>query len=301
MKKKGLMINSTNSPLDKVTLAKSELKLLASGDGVEIMHQELNENIIFDVYPAENGSTIVEFFYILEGKIQYLSANEEEMTIINSGDYFYTQNLTEPHVFKALTKVKLLYISSQPVFHYLGESLVELHKINEEIDKKDKYTHGHSERVLDIVIKIALEMRLNRDKIAALSIAALFHDLGKIFVEDNILSKPSELSDSEFENIKKHPENSAKYVKNIKYIDVSEIVMQHHERMDGSGYPNGLKGDEITIEAKIIAVADTFDAMTSDRPYRKALTHQEAIDEIVKLSGIKYDPQVVLAFLNTVR
>ncbi|QVK16841.1 HD domain-containing protein [Mycoplasmatota bacterium] len=301
MNKNGLSINHKDNALDKVTMSGSELKLLASGDGVEIMHQELNANITFDVFPTEDGSALMEFFYVLEGQIEYLSEDKNELITLNPGDYFYTKNITHPCVFKTLTKVKWLYLSSQPVFHYLGESLTELHRINQEIEHKDKYTRGHSERVQKIAVKIALEMRLIRDRIAALAIAALFHDLGKIYVDDKILKKPAKLTTEEYENIKHHPENSAKYVKNIKYIDVSDIVMQHHERIDGSGYPKGLKGDEICIEAKIIAVADTFDAMTTDRPYRKALSAKRAIDEITSFKGILFDPAVVDAFLSTVK
>jgi len=301
MNKNGISINYSDFALDKMKLLNSELKLLASGDGVEIMLQELNSNITFDVYPAENDSSLMEFFYVIEGQIEFLTDYNDEMTILKAGDYFYTKYIKEPCLFKTLTKVKMLYLSSQPIFHYLGESLSELHKLNKEIDVKDKYTHGHSERVQDLSVNIALEMRLNRDKIAALSLAALFHDLGKVCIDDYILSKPDKLTNEEFDDIKKHPENGAKYVKNIKYIDVSEIVIQHHERIDGSGYPKGLKGNEICIEARIIAVADTFDAMTSDRPYRKAVTPQESVDEIISLSGILYDPLVVEAFIMTIK
>ncbi len=297
----GLLIhnNKDQDGLDKVTLDNSELKLIASGDGVEVMIQAINANITFDIYPPEDNAPIMEFFYVIEGQVEYLST--EESVLINPHEYFYTKNLTKPCVFKALTKVKLLYVSSQPVFHFIGESLTELHNINKEIDLKDKYTRGHSERVQNLTIKIALQMQLNRDKIASLALAALFHDLGKIFIDDKILRKPGKLTFDEYESVKLHPENSANYVKKIKYIDVSDIVLQHHERIDGSGYPLGLKDDKICIEAKIIAVADTFDAMTTDRPYRSAVTPKEAIDEIKRLSGIWYDPSVVEAFILTLQ
>src|SRR5690554_10049 len=298
MKYKGLVINSKNSVLDKVGLTNSELGLLASGDGTEIMIQRLNENITFDIYPEENNPSLMDFFYVLEGKISFLSLNNKEKNIIKKGDYFYTRYLQEPCIFRTLSKVKMLYVSSQPIFHNLGESLKELHKINQDIDKMDNYTRSHSERVQDLSLKIGLNMGLNQDILTRLSLSALFHDLGKINIDNKILNKPNRLTSNEFKEIKKHPIISAEYVENIKYMDVSEIVLQHHERIDGSGYPNGLRGNQICIEAKIMAVADSYDAMTTNRPYRKAISQKEAIDKILKLSGKIYDSKVVNAFLK---
>lgn len=296
MKYKGLLISK--DVLDKVTLPNSQLGLLASGDGIEIMMQSFNENITFDIFPVEDNPSLMEFFYVLEGCIEYYPNNSNDRILINKGEFFYTKFLDELCIFKTLSKVKLLYVSSQPVFHYIGESLKELHKINEEINEKDNYTRRHSERVQRLAFKIGLEMNLNREVLTRLSIAALFHDLGKIYIDNKILNKPSKLTNDEFELMKKHPINSAEYVKNKTYIDVSDIVLQHHERIDGSGYPKGLKNEDICIEAKIIAVADSYDAMTSDRPYRKGMEREKAINEIKKLSGILYDEDVVKAFIK---
>lgn len=298
MKKKGLLIHEKNEILDKVSLLSSELRLLASGDGVEIMIHELNPDITFDIYPPDDeDSTLMEFFYVLDGNISYIPLSGEEK-ILKTGDYFYTKNNKEIYIFKTLSRVKLLYVSSQPVFHLLSESMSELHKINEEIERKDSYTRSHCERVQDLAVKIALEMNLNREMISRIAIAALFHDIGKIFIDDSILNKKDKLTKEEFEKIKTHPLHSANYVKNLKYLDVSDIVRQHHERIDGSGYPYGLKDNEICLEAKIIAVSDTFDAMTSNRPYRKAIDPKLSVQEIKELSGKLYDPEVVKAFIN---
>ncbi len=197
MSKKGMSICKKGYSIDKVTLASSELKLLASFDGVEVMHQELDANITFDVYPAEEGMKILEFFYLLDGEIKCI-VSDENIDVLTPGDYFYATNLKEHYVFKTLTNVKLLYISSQPLFYYIGEALIKLHKINEQIERKDNYTRGHSERVQDYAMKIALELELERDKLAKLAIAALFHDLGKIYIEDYILNKPDKLTDNEY-------------------------------------------------------------------------------------------------------
>lgn len=297
MKKKGLIISNIENSIDKAILEKQELRLLAFGDGTEIMVQEIDANVTFDVFPSEGTSSIMEFFYIIEGQLEYLS-NESNNKILNTGDYIYAKQIEKVHVFNTLTPVKMLYVSTEPIFHYLGESLKQLHIINRQVDRKDKYTYGHSERVQNFSIKTALKMGLERESFSKLAIASLFHDVGKIEIPNYILKKPSSLTSVEFEIIKSHVEHSANLVKSIKYYDSSDIVMQHHERLDGSGYPKGLKGDEISIEAKIIAVVDSFDAMTSDRPYRKAFTKEYAINEIRSLVGKHFDKSVVDAFVE---
>jgi|SRR5690554_3425390 len=299
MKDNGLSIFNANDALDKVALPYSELKLLASDGGVEIMQQELEAESTFDVYPSKDKSSLMEFFYVLEGKLEYFINNEK--FILNPGDYFYTKGNDSTCTFTVSTKSKILYVSPQPVFHYIGEVISSLHQINAEIDEKDKYTLNHCERVQNLAVQIALEMNLDRSKISGLAVAALFHDLGKISIDHDILVKPEKLSREEFAEIKKHPIHSAKYVKKIKYIDASGIVIQHHERFNGTGYPKGLKEEEILLEARIIAVADAFDAMTTNRPYKNAVTPQEAVNEIVRLSGKWYDPIVVNAFVQVLK
>lgn len=297
MKYNGFNIVEEGGFLDKSTLNKHELKLLASGDGVEIMIQEIDENITFDIYPSEQGSTMMEFFYILEGELSYLPV-EGKQRVLKKGEYFYFKQNINTHLFKTNTKVKMLYVSSQPVFHFLSDYLSNLFKVINEVEKKDKYTHNHSDRVCKYAVKIAYEMGINRDIITNVAIASLFHDVGKVLVPDYILNKAGKLTEHEFEIIKKHPKYSADFIKDIKYADVMHIVKQHHERLDGSGYPNGLKSDEICLEAKIIAVADTFDAMTSDRPYRKALSNEIALDELISLSGKHFDKDIVISLIK---
>lgn len=299
MKINGVSLFTKDEVLDKVALPYSELKLLASDGGVEIMLQEIEPQSTFDVYPSKDKSALMEFFYVLEGQLEY--NKDEEKYILNSGDYFYSKNNEITTTFIANVKSKILFVSPQPVFHYIGEVISSLHQINYEIDEMDKYTLKHCERVQNLAVKIALEMNLDRSKISGLAVAALFHDLGKISIDHDILVKPEKLSREEFAEIKKHPIHSAKYVKKIKYIDASAIVLQHHERYDGTGYPRNLKEEEILIEARIIAVADAYDAMITDRPYRKALTPQEAVNEIIRLSGKWYDPVVVNAFVQVLK
>lgn len=169
------------------------------------------------------------------------------------------------------------------------------------VDARDPYTAGHSSRVSKISIMIAREMNLDNSFIETLEYGTLFHDIGKIGIPDNILNKPGKLTYEEFEQIKKHPELGYKILSNVAFLNESlPLITHHHERYDGNGYPNQLIGKDIPLGSRIIAIADTFDAMTSDRPYRQALSTEIAITEIVKNSGSQFDPNIVDYFLRIV-
>jgi len=166
------------------------------------------------------------------------------------------------------------------------------------IDAKDHYTMNHSEHVTDYAVAIAKEMGLSAAEIEDIRRACQLHDLGKIGVHDQILTKPDKLNPDEWEEIKLHSSKSAEILKPLAFLgEVIILVEQHHERYDGAGYPHGLKGDQIKLGARILAVADSFDAMVTQRPYRQGLNIDVAIEEIKKNSGIQFDPKVVEAFL----
>jgi len=166
------------------------------------------------------------------------------------------------------------------------------------LDIKDPYTAGHQKKVGRLAIAIAEEMGLSKDQIEGISVAGNLHDIGKIYVPSEILSKPGKLSDLEFAMIKTHCQAGYEIIKEIEFPwPVAEVLLQHHERMNGSGYPRGLAGDELLLEARIMAVADVVEAMASHRPYRPALGIDTALDEILSNRGILYDPDVVDACL----
>jgi len=161
-------------------------------------------------------------------------------------------------------------------------------------EMRDPYTAGHQHRVAKLAQAIAVEMGLPEKQIEGIQLAALIHDLGKIYVPAEILSKPGRLTEVEFNMIKTHPQVGYDILKTIKFPwPVAQIVHQHHERMDGSGYPSGLSGEDIILEARILGVADVIEAMASHRPYRPAVGIDKALEEISKNRGILYDTQVV--------
>lgn len=157
----------------------------------------------------------------------------------------------------------------------------------------------HSKRVSKICEKIAINMNFDKDNVNQIRIAGLMHDIGKMGIDQNILNKPKALSDDEWKEMRRHPEIGYRILSSSnEFSEISEYVLKHHERWDGKGYPGGFKGEEISLQSRIIAVADSYDAMTSDRSYRKGLSVEDAIIEINRCSGTQFDPYVVKVFIE---
>jgi len=170
------------------------------------------------------------------------------------------------------------------------------------IDERDEYTYSHSIRVANYTRKIAEELNLPLNVINEIEIAGRVHDLGKINIDDSILKKNGKLTDEEYNIIKKHPEVAYRVLKNFKnYKNVAGYVLYHHVHVDGGGYPKRKSNRPIPLGARILAVADSYDAMTTDRPYRKALPQHFAVEELKRCSGTQFDPRVVNAFINVLK
>jgi len=168
------------------------------------------------------------------------------------------------------------------------------------VDLRDAYTGGHSGRVGSYARAIGVHLGLPEAQLDQVVMAALLHDIGKIGVPDHVLLKRGKLTPEEFAYIKKHPELGWMALKNISdFKSLSLIVLHHHERMDGGGYPGGLKGSAIPLGSRIIAVVDSYDALTTDRPYRMARTRQEAVDELLSCAESQFDSRVLAAFLDS--
>lgn len=184
----------------------------------------------------------------------------------------------------------------------LEESALEaVESLNATVDAKDPYTAGHSLRVQRIAVGLGEELGLERECLDRLRFAGLFHDIGKIGVPDAILTKPDRLTKHEFEIVKRHPEDGARIIGRLHRLRaVVPAVLHHHERWDGFGYPHGLSGDEIPLEAAIVGLADAIDAMTTDRPYSSARSLEDATDEVVRNRGTQFAPAVVDAYVALV-
>ena len=167
------------------------------------------------------------------------------------------------------------------------------------LDAKDSYTFGHSMRVAYFSLVTGSEAELSPVEMRELELSAIFHDIGKIATPDAVLNKPSRLSEEEFNIMKQHPDKSYEILKDFPdFQKIAENARLHHERYDGKGYPLGLKGEEIPVLARIILIADTFDAMTSTRPYRKGLPYEVAYEELEQFSGTQFDPNLVKCFIS---
>jgi putative nucleotidyltransferase with HDIG domain len=182
------------------------------------------------------------------------------------------------------------------------ETIINMMKtLSTALDAKDSYTAGHSERVAELSVKIGKYMGLSHKELLKLERGAILHDIGKLIVDISYISKPGPLTPDEFEIMASHPEVGARILKPLDFLDEEiTIVKRHHEAWDGSGYPDGLHGEEIGILPSIVAVADVYDALTSDRSYRPAWPREDALDEIKNLSGKKFNPVVVEILLHIV-
>lgn len=267
--------------------------VIASMNQVEISELMVKEGKLLLLIPGITG-LVNEFAYLLEGEL----VEESGAFRICEGDSFYVSNLSQTLYTRAIKDSRMLYLTNESVVTALTDSMKNLHEMVTELDKKDRYTKSHCSRVVEWAPLLAKAMKLSDRELQILLSAALFHDVGKIEISNEILHKPASLSKAEFERIKNHPSIGKAIAEDHHLHEVGQVIEQHHERIDGSGYPNGLKGEEIRIEARIIAVIDSYDAMTSDRPYRKGLSRKEAVEELIKYRGLHYEAEVVDHFLD---
>jgi len=211
-----------------------------------------------------------------------------------------------------LSILPVSYISN--VFILNGATLIENSRLNQKvtegykstikalaasIDAKDHYTRGHSQRVTEFALLGASSLPMSSEELEILEYAGILHDIGKIGIPDSILRKPGPLTQEEWEIIRQHPEIGANIIEDIPFLEEARnLAMHHHERYDGGGYPQGLAGENIPLGSRLLAVADTFDAMTTDRAYRKALTTDDALNELRKVCGMQLCPVAVEAFIS---
>ncbi len=233
-----------------------------------------------------------ETYYILAGTLRYGAST------LGTGDYIVTSGLDEACTLSALSEVRFLYFTTKPIFHTLSQELDELMRLAVEVELRDGYTAGHCRRLQTLSYATGQELGLPPDRLYLLDYGAYLHDVGKVKVPLDILQKPSALSAPEWHIVKQHPTFGRELLETTYLKEAGAIVEQHHERRDGSGYPYGLSGDDILIESSVVAVADTYDAMTTDRPYRRALSPEQAFGELKQYAGLHYPKEVVSAFIS---
>jgi len=194
-------------------------------------------------------------------------------------------------------------IENATLYQNLHESYLSIIRaLVSALELKDSYTRGHSESVTRYAVALAERLKLSPQEIKSIEVAAVLHDIGKIGINDNILSKPERLDEEEWKEVKQHPEFSYKILKEVNFPwDIKPIIYAHHERYNGKGYPAGLKGRKIPLGARILAVADTFAAMTSDRAYRKRLSKERVIEELKMVAGTQLDPEITEVFIEILR
>jgi len=191
-------------------------------------------------------------------------------------------------------------IENATLYQNLHESYLSIIRaLVSALELKDSYTSGHSESVSRYAVALAKGLKLSPQEIDSIEVAAILHDVGKIGVQESILNKPEKLDDEEWKEVRRHPEFSYKILKEVNFPwKIKPLIYAHHERYNGKGYPAGLKGEKIPLGARILAVADTFAAMTSDRAYRKGLSKEVAIEELKRVAGTQLDPELVKVFVE---
>ena len=305
---KGLQIRRAGSSIETVYSTDGEIKLRLTEPGAELVEFNLRAGDRLtlvptagtDVADSSNGEVLqpnTEIYYVLEGTLR---SEFTEPKHLGYGDIITTRDLQDTTVFDVERDVKIICITTRPAFHEFSGVVRDLMRLAEEVELKDKGSAEHCARVSGLAVKMGKQLGLPSDRMLRLDYGAYLHDLGKVKVPLEILLKPSRLTDDEWQIIKKHPTYGRELVEGTAMNDIGSIIEQHHERFNGSGYPNGLSGTEILTESYLVAVADSFDAMTSNRPYHDASSQQYAVSEIIKGSNRFYPREVVEAFLSCV-
>lgn len=247
---------------------------------------------------------LIKPFNLEEVVLSIRNALEKRRLVLENR--MYQDHLEE--IVKAQTEeIRQLLVTEQRRLNELNKAIEEidvthsatLDALSTALDYRDNETEGHSQRVVRYSLEIGRAMGLERHDMEILGRGTLLHDIGKIGVPDAVLWKPGKLTDEEWVEMRNHVEYGYRMLKHIPFLrDAAMIMLHHHERFDGAGYPQNLKDDDIVIGARIFAIADTYDAMTTDRPYRKALTDLNAREEIARCNGSQFDPTIVEAFFN---
>lgn len=294
---KDLFLLRSGESLLEVRQNQNSYRLLADQDKVNVSVSHIKADSAVWITPGEQHHYL-EYYMLLSGEI--IIPHDGKQEHLHPGDSFSVVDLDEEISLIPVTDIELLCVSSQPVFDDLMAFVNDLNDLCRQIDEKDHYTYGHCRRVMRYAQALGRAFSLSDERQHDLLLAALYHDVGKCTIPREILVKPARLTEDEFAVMREHPNSSAKILDGRFSEAVSRIARGHHECLDGSGYPNHLTADQIDLETRILAVADVFDAMTTDRPYKAGKSLDEAIAELSRLTN-RYDADVIAALCQLER
>lgn len=290
----GFNFRANDAPIDRIQIPAMTVDLISQGDGVEVIRQELDQEAIIGMRPEE-GWTALEALYVLKGRLRI----QTNGMILGPGDGLSACPVREPLLMEALEPSSVLYISSEPVFHLYRQDLGDLFALATDVEVKDGNTRFHCRRIQRMSVAVGSRLSLTSEELYALTYGSFLHDIGKVRIPDPILGKPGPLSLEEWAIMRTHAVLGEKILLEKPFLkSAARVARQHHERLDGSGYPDGLSGSEISVEAGIVAVVDTYDAMTSQRVYRETPGPRAAREVLFKGRGLWYYPETVDAFLS---
>ncbi|MDD4311506.1 MAG: HD domain-containing protein [Eubacteriales bacterium] len=272
--------------------------LLAKQGDLEVMLYRITGESVVWLYPASDPDAI-EYFFIHKGGVEL--AMDDGLQSLGPGESFTVSGLKQDVPVKMHGDTEILYVTNCPAYESLAHIDESLQELLTRINEKDHYTSRHSKAVLQYSLAIYDAMEDHGPDIPRedLAFAALFHDVGKCFVPVEILKKPERLEQAEFRYILRHPVDSGRMLQPKFGEQIAEIARNHHERLDGSGYPRGLREEDISLASQIVAVADSFDAMTSERGYNVVKTFLEAAQELVSLP-LQYDSRITNVLMHLV-
>lgn len=274
------------------------LELLVRHGSLEVTRHRIEADKHFYL-DEESDWAGFEFIYLLSGRLR-LEIGDEAISL-DPGEYLHHHGLSQRAFFRVMEDVELLMVASPPSSHLVEDEIQEMLALARSVEEKDKETEGHCHRLERLAILTGERLGLSSQKLINLSYGAYLHDIGKVMVSGEILGKAGALTDEEWQEMRRHPAYGEEMLREKEFLtEAGRIVRAHHERYDGTGYPDGLSGAQIPIEARVIAVVDAYDAMTSDRPYQPALAKHEALKELRLSAGSHFDPVVVRAFASVI-
>lgn len=282
----------SDDPLDRAETRAGALALLLAEPGLEVTEGSLHAGKRVTLMPTDSTGA-VEAWYVLEGTLIGVAPSGVRY---GPGDLVSGRALSHEMIFTAESDVRFLYLSTRPQFHTFSRAMEELMRLAVEVEKKDGYTADHCARLQRLSFALGQELGLEPHRLHLLDYGSYLHDVGKVRVPIEILQKAGPLNDEEWKIVRRHPTHGQELVDETFLHAAGAIIHQHHERMDGSGYPFGLSGEEILPEAAIVAIVDTYDAMTTDRSYRKALPASVALEELRRGADLHWPADHVRAF-----